>query len=214
MITDPILCVQGIRGNTTDACEEHDPCQHGGICISTDSGPICECRNVDFEGIFCEKGLNNSKNIGTTRSTGEYVSKTTRNSQMEVKLIVGIGLQDSRASARLPPERSKKRTRRDYLNKSEGLGNIMNTWINKEDSFGVEAVTPTSQPSWSAVSSFGSGAEVPSSRISKDGLQFVDLGIAHYILFFGLANWACKQTARGGGRGIGAVEKEGARAVY
>ncbi|KAJ9589947.1 hypothetical protein L9F63_016931, partial [Diploptera punctata] len=45
----------GIRGNTTDACEDHDPCQHGGICISTDSGPICECRNVDFEGIFCEK---------------------------------------------------------------------------------------------------------------------------------------------------------------
>ncbi|XP_069697734.1 neurexin 1-like [Periplaneta americana] len=47
---------RGIRGNTTDACEDHDPCQHGGICISTDSGPICECRNVDFEGIFCEKG--------------------------------------------------------------------------------------------------------------------------------------------------------------
>ncbi|XP_021923606.1 neurexin-3 isoform X3 [Zootermopsis nevadensis] len=46
---------KGIRGNTTDACEDHDPCQHGGICISTDSGPICECRNVDFEGIFCEK---------------------------------------------------------------------------------------------------------------------------------------------------------------
>ncbi|XP_063235605.1 neurexin 1 isoform X2 [Bacillus rossius redtenbacheri] len=47
--------VRGIRGNATDACEDHDPCQHGGICISTDSGPICECRNVDFEGIFCEK---------------------------------------------------------------------------------------------------------------------------------------------------------------
>ncbi|XP_068083591.1 neurexin 1-like [Anabrus simplex] len=46
---------RGIRGNATDACEDHDPCQHGGICISTDSGPICECRNVDFEGIFCEK---------------------------------------------------------------------------------------------------------------------------------------------------------------
>lgn len=50
------LFVQGIRGNSTDACEEHDPCQHGGICISTDSGPICECRNLDYEGIFCEKG--------------------------------------------------------------------------------------------------------------------------------------------------------------
>ncbi|GLV43351.1 Neurexin 1 [Carabus blaptoides fortunei] len=43
------------KGNGTDACETHDPCQHGGICISTDSGPICECRNADYEGLFCEK---------------------------------------------------------------------------------------------------------------------------------------------------------------
>nr|CAD7395955.1 unnamed protein product [Timema poppensis] len=35
----------------------------------------------------------------------------------------------------------------------------MNTWINKEDSLGLEVVTPTSQPSWSAVYSSGSGAE-------------------------------------------------------
>ena len=53
---DRTYLFQGIRGNNTDACEEHDPCQHGGICISTDSGPICECRNLDYEGIFCEKG--------------------------------------------------------------------------------------------------------------------------------------------------------------
>ncbi|KAK9310047.1 hypothetical protein QLX08_000515 [Tetragonisca angustula] len=41
--------------NTTDACETRDPCQHGGICISTDSGPICECRSGDYEGAYCEK---------------------------------------------------------------------------------------------------------------------------------------------------------------
>ncbi|XP_066263047.1 neurexin 1 isoform X2 [Euwallacea similis] len=44
-----------LRGNSSDACEVRDPCQHGGICISTDSGPICECRNSDYEGEFCEK---------------------------------------------------------------------------------------------------------------------------------------------------------------
>ncbi|CAH1113681.1 unnamed protein product [Psylliodes chrysocephalus] len=45
-----------MRGNSTsDACETRDPCQHGGICISTDSGPICECRNPDYEGEYCEK---------------------------------------------------------------------------------------------------------------------------------------------------------------
>lgn len=40
----------------TDACERHDPCQHGGICISTDSGPLCECRNLEYEGTYCERG--------------------------------------------------------------------------------------------------------------------------------------------------------------
>ncbi|XP_043272551.1 neurexin-3 isoform X2 [Venturia canescens] len=44
-----------ITANTSDACETRDPCQHGGICISTDSGPICECRTGDYEGIYCEK---------------------------------------------------------------------------------------------------------------------------------------------------------------
>uniref|UniRef100_A0A1I8PXC0 Neurexin-1 n=1 Tax=Stomoxys calcitrans TaxID=35570 RepID=A0A1I8PXC0_STOCA len=47
---------RNLRGsNTTDACERHDPCQHGGICISTDSGPICECRNLEYDGQYCEK---------------------------------------------------------------------------------------------------------------------------------------------------------------
>nr|XP_022912901.1 neurexin-1-like isoform X2 [Onthophagus taurus] len=53
------LCLPQTRilkgGNSSDACEIRDPCQHGGICISTDSGPICECRNPDYEGEFCEK---------------------------------------------------------------------------------------------------------------------------------------------------------------
>ncbi|XP_063921501.1 neurexin 1 isoform X2 [Zophobas morio] len=44
-----------LRGNSSDVCEFRDPCQHGGICISTDSGPICECRNSDYEGEYCEK---------------------------------------------------------------------------------------------------------------------------------------------------------------
>ncbi|XP_055617047.1 neurexin-1 isoform X4 [Toxorhynchites rutilus septentrionalis] len=46
---------KGLRSNVTDACERHDPCQHGGICISTDSGPICECRNLEYEGPHCER---------------------------------------------------------------------------------------------------------------------------------------------------------------
>ncbi|XP_013147690.1 PREDICTED: neurexin-1 [Papilio polytes] len=38
-----------------DACERRDPCQHGGVCISTDNGPVCECRDGDYEGAFCER---------------------------------------------------------------------------------------------------------------------------------------------------------------
>ncbi|XP_014473358.1 PREDICTED: neurexin-1 isoform X1 [Dinoponera quadriceps] len=47
--------LRNMMTNTTDACETRDPCQHGGICISTDSGPICECRTGDYEGAYCEK---------------------------------------------------------------------------------------------------------------------------------------------------------------
>ncbi|XP_028031310.1 neurexin-1-like isoform X3 [Bombyx mandarina] len=43
-------------GNASgDACERRDPCQHGGVCISTDDGPVCECRDGDYEGAFCER---------------------------------------------------------------------------------------------------------------------------------------------------------------
>ncbi|XP_061721601.1 neurexin 1 isoform X2 [Cydia pomonella] len=43
-------------GNASgDACERRDPCQHGGVCISTDDGPVCECRDEDYEGAFCER---------------------------------------------------------------------------------------------------------------------------------------------------------------
>ena len=52
----PACLVQGVRWNGVDACAQHDPCQHGGIRISTDTGAACECRNLDFRGYFCEKG--------------------------------------------------------------------------------------------------------------------------------------------------------------
>ncbi|KFM68851.1 Neurexin-2-alpha, partial [Stegodyphus mimosarum] len=46
---------KGIRSNDLDACKHHDPCQHGGECISTDSGAICNCNTGDYDGNFCEK---------------------------------------------------------------------------------------------------------------------------------------------------------------
>lgn len=38
-----------------DHCEKDNPCLNGGICISTDAGPICDCRMTDYEGDLCEQ---------------------------------------------------------------------------------------------------------------------------------------------------------------
>ncbi|KAG8179390.1 hypothetical protein JTE90_003646 [Oedothorax gibbosus] len=47
---------KGLRSNELDACAHHDPCAHGGACISTDSGAICDCSATeDYEGDFCDK---------------------------------------------------------------------------------------------------------------------------------------------------------------
>jgi len=46
----------GLRLTTTLACDQNDPCQHAGICVSTDNGPLCDCRLTDYEGTFCQKG--------------------------------------------------------------------------------------------------------------------------------------------------------------
>ena len=51
--------LQGVRASTVDACEHHNPCQNGGICISTDGGPICECSYIDFDGSYCEQSKSN-----------------------------------------------------------------------------------------------------------------------------------------------------------
>ncbi|XP_034944806.1 neurexin-3 isoform X2 [Chelonus insularis] len=47
--------LNAIPSNETDSCDSANPCQHDGICISTDDGPICQCRNDHYEGDFCEK---------------------------------------------------------------------------------------------------------------------------------------------------------------
>ncbi|XP_023227763.1 neurexin-3-like [Centruroides sculpturatus] len=46
---------KGVRSSQFDICEHNDPCQNGGICISTDSGAICNCKALDYEGEHCEK---------------------------------------------------------------------------------------------------------------------------------------------------------------
>lgn len=47
---------EGVRTNALDECSELDPCRNDGICISTDTGTICDCSSTDYEGAYCETG--------------------------------------------------------------------------------------------------------------------------------------------------------------
>lgn len=47
---------KGIRYMDYDFCAEQNLCLHGGVCINSDNGTFCDCKSLDFEGNFCEKG--------------------------------------------------------------------------------------------------------------------------------------------------------------
>lgn len=51
-----MIASQGVRTNNRDECEMDNPCHNGGVCISTDTGSICDCTNTDYEGQYCEAG--------------------------------------------------------------------------------------------------------------------------------------------------------------
>ncbi|XP_037079238.1 neurexin-1a-like [Pollicipes pollicipes] len=92
---------KGVRWNGVDACAQHDPCQHGGICISTDTGAACECRNLDFRGAFCEKEKppseatfrgNEYMTYDLTKTGGEAIASTSDNLSMFFKTREPNGL--------------------------------------------------------------------------------------------------------------------------
>merc|ERR1719458_752404 len=48
-----MMAFKGVRQTRLDFCHRHNPCKNRGVCISADSGAVCECRNIDWEGEFC-----------------------------------------------------------------------------------------------------------------------------------------------------------------
>lgn len=40
-----------------DRCAKNSPCLHGGLCVNTAAGPLCECDRTDFDGMTCSIGL-------------------------------------------------------------------------------------------------------------------------------------------------------------
>ncbi len=47
--------LQDVRQTDVNHCVRN-PCKWGGICLSTDAGPICQCRNIRYRGRHCEIG--------------------------------------------------------------------------------------------------------------------------------------------------------------
>jgi len=48
-----MMAFKGVRQTSLDFCQYENPCKNKGVCISSDVGPVCECRNIDWEGQFC-----------------------------------------------------------------------------------------------------------------------------------------------------------------
>lgn len=51
-----MLDSRGVRTNKLDRCEEENPCKNGGICISTDTGLLCDCSGTEYQGTYCNEG--------------------------------------------------------------------------------------------------------------------------------------------------------------
>lgn len=54
----------GVRTNDRQACLQKDPCRNKGVCISTDTGSICDCSRTLFEGQYCQHSEYDSADNG------------------------------------------------------------------------------------------------------------------------------------------------------
>ncbi|KAL1415924.1 hypothetical protein MTO96_028518 [Rhipicephalus appendiculatus] len=61
---------KGVRLRSDEPCEQRDPCQHGGSCISTDTGAVCDCRGLDYEGSFCDQAAEAGTSCSCRCATG------------------------------------------------------------------------------------------------------------------------------------------------
>jgi hypothetical protein len=52
-----------VRQTDVNHCVRN-PCKWGGICLSTDAGPICQCRNIRYRGRHCEIGITGDRPVG------------------------------------------------------------------------------------------------------------------------------------------------------
>jgi hypothetical protein len=46
----------GVRTNDRQSCSVKNSCLNHGVCVSTDTGSICDCSATNYEGQFCQHG--------------------------------------------------------------------------------------------------------------------------------------------------------------
>ncbi|KAG1696117.1 Neurexin-3 [Nymphon striatum] len=92
---------KGVRSTESDQCDKQDPCQNGGTCISTDNGAICDCKNIDYEGAFCQNSKAPSEatfrgseylSYQLTKSGGEAIVSSTETISLYFKTRNSDGL--------------------------------------------------------------------------------------------------------------------------
>ncbi|TRY78356.1 hypothetical protein TCAL_01738 [Tigriopus californicus] len=66
-----MMAYRGVRAQDVDVCKHQNPCQNQGLCLPTDSGPICDCSNTKYQGDHCETM---ETPLEVTLTGGEYLS--------------------------------------------------------------------------------------------------------------------------------------------
>lgn len=51
-----MLEASGLRSISDEICEEQNPCQNNGECVSTETGVVCDCSDTEYSGTHCEAG--------------------------------------------------------------------------------------------------------------------------------------------------------------
>ena len=57
---------RGLRTTERRECDTANTCRHDGVCVDTDSGPICDCSLTEYVGKQCEIGRNFSFTTANT----------------------------------------------------------------------------------------------------------------------------------------------------
>ncbi|XP_013421404.1 neurexin-3 [Lingula anatina] len=82
----------GIEKDVSDPCSSKNVCMNNGTCLVTDTGAICDCSAINFEGEFCEKAsLQSFTVVFTTPMPSSSTSKPVTEARELVDATTPVG---------------------------------------------------------------------------------------------------------------------------